>query len=211
MKKKVRIYKSPNNKGEYLNKTKKFLSKFQNGGALTEHRLLDAYAENVFSQLNANMKPEDIYENLLVSGLDKEMAGSIMTNVITKMIQAGLFDPQYFENQFSGNMDYVTTFPDASKVREKIYTDYCVQDASYISLRSVNLGYTLPSAIAKRIGMAKLRVYASGQNLMYLMSKGYTSFNPEGITDFTSPLRGGYQVGAAPIVKSFTAGINLEF
>ena len=97
MKKKVRIYKSPNNKGEYLNKTKKFLSKFQNGGALTEHRLLDAYAENVFSQLNANMKPEDIYENLLVSGLDKEMAGSIMTNVITKMIQAGLFDPQYFE------------------------------------------------------------------------------------------------------------------
>ena len=97
MKKKVRIYKSPSNKGKYLNKTKKFLSKFQNGGALTENRLLDAYAENVFSQLNADMKPEDVYENLLVSGLDKEMAGSIMTNVITKMIQAGLFDPQYFE------------------------------------------------------------------------------------------------------------------
>jgi hypothetical protein len=97
MKKKVRIYKSPNNKGEYLNKTKKFLSKFQNGGALTQNRLLDAYSENVFSQLNADMKPEDIYENLLVSGLDKEMAGSIMTSVITKMIEAGLFDPQYFE------------------------------------------------------------------------------------------------------------------
>jgi|TARA_R110001592_G_scaffold26926_3_gene100327 hypothetical protein len=97
MKKKVRIYKSPTNKGKYLNKTKKFLSKFQNGGALTQNRLLDAYSENVFSQLNSDMKPEDVYENLLVSGLDKEMAGSIMTSVITKMIEAGLFDPQYFE------------------------------------------------------------------------------------------------------------------
>lgn len=125
-------------------------------------------------------------------------------------------DPQYFENQFSSNMDYVTTFPDAALVREKIYTDYCVQDASYVSLRSVNLGYTLPNTIAKRIGMAKARVYASGQNLMYLVSKGYTSFNPEGITvdpvtGTNSPLRAGYQVGAAPIAKAVTVGINLEF
>lgn len=120
-------------------------------------------------------------------------------------------DPQYFENQFSSNMDYISTFPDAGMVREKIYTDYCVQDASYISLRSINMGYTLPKEIAKRIGMAKLRLYVSGQNLMYLMSKGYTSFNPEGVTDFTSPLRAGYQVGAAPIAKAVTVGINLEF
>jgi len=97
MKKRVKIYKSPSNKGKYINKTKKFLSKFQNGGPLTENRLLDAYAENVFSQLNADMKPEDVYENLLVSGLDKKLAGSIMTNVISKMIEAGLFDPHYFE------------------------------------------------------------------------------------------------------------------
>jgi TonB-linked SusC/RagA family outer membrane protein len=120
-------------------------------------------------------------------------------------------DPQYFENQFSSNMDYVTTFPDKALVREKIYTDYCVQDAAYVSLRSVNLGYTLPNALAKRMGMAKLRLYASGQNLIYLMSKGYTSFNPEGVTDYTSPLRAGYQVGAAPIAKAVTVGINLEF
>jgi len=120
-------------------------------------------------------------------------------------------DPQYIENQFSSNMDYVSTFPDKAMVREKIYTDYCVQDASYVSMRSVNLGYTLPKEIAKRMGMENLRLYVSGQNLMYLMSKGYTSFNPEGVTDFTSPLRAGYQVGAAPVAKAVTVGINLEF
>lgn len=97
MKKRVRIYKAPNNKGKYINKTKKFLSKFQSGGALTESRLLDTYAENIFSQLQASIEPEQIYQNLITAGLDQKTAGSLMTNVISKMIEAGLFDPQYFE------------------------------------------------------------------------------------------------------------------
>jgi hypothetical protein len=59
--------------------------------------------------------------------------------------------------------------------------------------------------------MAKARIYASGQNLMYLMGSDYTSFNPEGVTDNSSPLRAGYQVGAAPISKAVTVGVNLEF
>jgi TonB-linked SusC/RagA family outer membrane protein len=120
-------------------------------------------------------------------------------------------DPQYIENQFSSNMDYIATFPDKALVREKIYTDKIVQDASYVSLRSVNLGYTLPQKTVNRIGMSKVRIYASGQNLIYLMGNSYTSFNPEGVTDSSSPLRGGYQVGAAPIAKAVTVGINLEF
>jgi len=120
-------------------------------------------------------------------------------------------DPQYIENQFSANMDYSTTFPDANMIREKIYTDYIAQDASFVALRSLNLGYTLPQIVAKRIGMSKARFYASGQNLIYLMANSYTSFNPEGVTDSSSPLRGGYQVGAAPIAKTITLGVNLEF
>ena len=97
MKKKVRIYKAPDNKGQYINKTKKYLSKFQLGGSTSEGQLMEMYMKNVFSQLRANMEPEDVYLNLITSGLDKQTAGSIMTQVISEMIQAGLFDPQYFE------------------------------------------------------------------------------------------------------------------
>lgn len=47
------------------------------------------------------------------------------------------------------------------------------------------------------------------------MAKSYNGFNPEGITAETdgtySPLRGGYQVGSAPIAKAFTCGVNVEF
>ena len=98
MKKRVKIYKSPDNKGVYINKTKKFLSKFQMGGGITERAIRDTYARNVFAQLRANMKPEEVYANLLTSGMEKKMAGALMSEVISKMIEAGLFDPQYFEN-----------------------------------------------------------------------------------------------------------------
>lgn len=125
-------------------------------------------------------------------------------------------DPQYIENHFATAMDYVSDFPDASMVREKIYTDYVVQDASFVSLRSINLGYSLPKAITNRIGMSKARIYVSGQNLIYLMADSYTGFNPEGVPELSgslvySPLRGGYQVGTAPIAKTITVGVNVEF
>ncbi|QKG79460.1 SusC/RagA family TonB-linked outer membrane protein [Tenuifilum thalassicum] len=120
-------------------------------------------------------------------------------------------DPQYFENQFASNMDYVDTFPDKDKVVQRIFTDLCVQDASFIALRSINLGYTLPKALAQKLGIGSARIYVSGSNLIYLMADSYTSFNPEGVTNDDSPLRGGYQVGAAPYAKAMTVGLNLEF
>lgn len=119
-------------------------------------------------------------------------------------------DQEYYENQFSSKMDYTSDFPDADKVIRKVLTSKAVQDASYVALRNVNLGYSFSSALLKRVGFKKARVYASAQNLMYLMSSEYTSFNPEGITDDSSPLRGGYQRGAAPISKAITFGINLD-
>ncbi len=49
-------------------------------------------------------------------------------------------------------------------------TDYVIEDGSYVALRSVILGYSLPAAISKRLKLNGLRVYASGENLLYIMS-----------------------------------------
>lgn len=120
-------------------------------------------------------------------------------------------DPQYFENQFSSTMVYKASFPDQALVQQRIFTDLCVQDASIVALRSVNLGYTLHSNVSKKMGLGSARIYVSGQNILYFMAKGYTSFNPEGVTDTSSPLRGGYQIGAPPVAKAVTIGVNVEF
>lgn len=120
-------------------------------------------------------------------------------------------DPQYWEKHFDNQMAYVSTFPDKALVQPRIMTDKCVQDASFVALRSINLGCKIPSKISNKIGVSSVRFYVAGQNIIYIMSDEYTSFNPEGVTESSSPLRGGYQIGAPPIPKAVTLGLNIEF
>ena len=58
--------------------------------------------------------------------------------------------------------------------------------------------------------MDKLRVYATGNNLMYLTADGYTGFNPESI-DNTSPTTYGYQRAGSPVFSTISLGVNIDF
>ena len=58
-------------------------------------------------------------------------------------------------------------------------TDYQIEDAGFIALCDVTLGYDLPRKAARKVGLSKLRVYVSAQNLLYLWSDGYRGINPE--------------------------------
>lgn len=120
-------------------------------------------------------------------------------------------DPQYWEKHFDTQMAYKSTFPDKALVQPRIMTDKCVQSASFVAFRSINLGYKIPSKISNLIGVSSARFYIAGQNIIYIMSDEYTSFNPEGVTNSDSPLREGYQVGAPPVPKAVTIGLNIEF
>ncbi|SFB82602.1 TonB-linked outer membrane protein, SusC/RagA family [Algibacter lectus] len=90
-----------------------------------------------------------------------------------------------------------------------------IQDASYIALRNLTIGYTLNPDFISKMGVGSLRVYLAATNLLYVMGKDYTSFNPEGIEiendGYGGPTTYGYQEGASPIVRSFTFGVNVNF
>ncbi|MDW7691840.1 TonB-dependent receptor [Flammeovirgaceae bacterium SG7u.111] len=127
-------------------------------------------------------------------------------------------DPQYVNNQFSSNQDYITDsddpnfFPDAAQVQQRIFTDDIVMDASYIALRNLNVGYKFSSQLIDKVGMNSARVYVAAQNLLYIMGSDYRGYNPEGINEgLDSPLTYGYQRGAAPIYRTWSVGVNLEF
>lgn len=93
-------------------------------------------------------------------------------------------------------------------------TDYVVEDASYASLRSVILGYTFKQKALSKIGVKALRLYASGENLLYFMGKGYRGINPEARTisgDYNNPLISGYQRGAFPLMRTYMFGLDFNF
>ncbi|MEM8525574.1 MAG: TonB-dependent receptor [Bacteroidota bacterium] len=99
--------------------------------------------------------------------------------------------------------------------RNRDQTASMIQDASYTALRNLTIGYTLDPSVTSKAGLGSLRLYLAGTNLLYIMADGYTSFNPEGVEitngGYLGPTTYGVQVGASPIVRSFTFGANVNF
>lgn len=97
----------------------------------------------------------------------------------------------------------------------QVQTDYAVEDASYYTLRDLTIGYALPRSIAQKANISSVRFYLSGQNLLYFWSDDYRGINPEARktsgSNYGSPLVDGYQRGAFPIQRTFSAGIDISF
>ena len=72
-----------------------------------------------------------------------------------------------------------------------------IQDASYIRLRTLQLGYTFPTTWIKKLQLQKLRVYATATNLLTFTD--FLSYSPE-----LTP-------GAYPESKQYVFGINVSF
>ena len=66
-------------------------------------------------------------------------------------------------------------------------SSYYVENGSYLKLRNLQLGYTLPEAFLSKLKMGSARVYLSGQNLLTLKSKSLTCSDPEN-SDWNYPL-----------------------
>ena len=132
-------------------------------------------------------------------------------------------DPIYWESQFGGRLrasfdvegDGIADHNGQHYQQTRNAHGALVQDASYTALRNLTLGYTLKPDLVSRVGLGSARVYFAATNLLYIMSDGYTSFNPEGVeitnTGYLGPTTYGYQEGASPLVRSFTLGVNVNF
>ncbi|WP_372772063.1 SusC/RagA family TonB-linked outer membrane protein [Mangrovibacterium sp.] len=83
-----------------------------------------------------------------------------------------------------------------------------VEDGSYIRLKNISLGYTIPSTLTKRLNISKLRFYISGQNLITITD--YSGYDPE-INSRTGNLARGIDYGGYPTAKTYTIGLNLGF
>jgi TonB-linked SusC/RagA family outer membrane protein len=85
-----------------------------------------------------------------------------------------------------------------------------IEDASYLRLKNITVGYTVPFKTGK--SPVKLRVFASAQNLLTVTS--YRGYDPEASYyggDETNSLYQGIDLGAYPSAKTFLFGISLSY
>lgn len=90
-----------------------------------------------------------------------------------------------------------------------IFTDWAVEDASFLRLNALTLGYTLPTKLTERLGIENLRFYATGYNVFILTN--YTGFDPEASTRRKTPLTPGVDHSAYPRSRQVVFGLNLNF
>ncbi|UXE66237.1 MAG: TonB-dependent receptor [Chryseotalea sp. WA131a] len=85
-----------------------------------------------------------------------------------------------------------------------------LEDGSYMRLKNITLGYTLNSEITRKIGVTRLRVYVSSQNLLTFTN--YTGLDPEVNTGADlNGLAAGIDLYAMPQPRVFMGGINISF
>lgn len=89
-----------------------------------------------------------------------------------------------------------------------INTSREVEDASFLRLKNVQLGYSFANSIVKMMKISKLRVYVSGQNL-YTWTN-YTGYDPE-VSTRNSAMTRGFDYSAYPRTATYTVGVNATF
>ena len=90
-----------------------------------------------------------------------------------------------------------------------VFSDWAVEDASFLRLQSATLGYTLPEDLTKKAHIRRVRVYVTGTNLFCLTK--YSGYDPEVDTRRATPLTPGVDYSAYPKSIGFVAGVNLSF
>ena len=93
--------------------------------------------------------------------------------------------------------------------QQRTFTDWAVEDGSFLRLQSATIGYTLPQKLTLKAKIQRLRFYVTGTNLFCLTK--YSGYDPEVDTRRATPLTPGVDYSAYPKSIGFVAGVNITF
>ena len=141
-----------------------------------------------------------------------DMSGTNSNNVYQRayddryIILSTVTDASKLEAIKANNL--VTKTPGAGALLDRReVSDYFVEDGSFIRLKDINIGYTLPNTLLKKLKIGSLKVYVNLQNMATWTN--YTGLNPEVNTGSLSTR--GLDNGSYPLFKNYRFGVNATF
>ena len=208
-------------------------------GYVVDKDLPNKYVSTPYHPINSSAQDvivKDLNGDGLISDEDKTILGDPYPDLIwsfTNEFQFGNFDfsfmiqgsqgaevrnvgDEYFFNWFGNatvnpEQAVIDGFvPNSTFIKQKVLTNQIVQPAGYFSLRNVNIGYNFSKSQLSKLGLENLRIYASGQNLIYNTSKKYNGFNPEFVDD-PNARKYGEQRAGTPLFSTMSLGVNVNF
>ncbi|HAD97910.1 MAG TPA: TonB-dependent receptor [Cryomorphaceae bacterium] len=91
--------------------------------------------------------------------------------------------------------------------RNTVFSDYFVEDGSFVRMRNIQLGYTFPRKWMQYASFSSLRVYVAANNLLTIT--GYQGYDPD--IGSASALSAGVDYGFYPQARTVMVGFNLKF
>jgi len=107
------------------------------------------------------------------------------------------------------NAKYPRIGENPNQVGPNNITSNLLEDGSYIRLRTITLSYGIPEYLMSRYNLGGARVYVTGTNLF--TSTDYTGYDPDVSSQSVGNVNRGIDIGAYPLAKGVTFGINFTY
>lgn len=121
--------------------------------------------------------------------------------------RAGTNQLSSYANRWSPENPH-SNIPRSGAQGEDHYSSRMIEDGSFLRLRNISLGYTVPARVLSKARIGSLRVYVSADNI-YTFT-GYSGPDPE-VSTRNSVLTPGFDWSAYPRTMGITAGVNVSF
>jgi len=117
------------------------------------------------------------------------------------------FSKDFYDNRWHGD-GTSNTYPSANVGGGQNYypNSWFVENGSYLRIRNVQLGYTIPRSLISRWKIERIRFYVNAQNALNFFK--YTGFTPE---VGGGPTNGGIDNGVYPLSATYNFGVNVTF
>lgn len=89
-----------------------------------------------------------------------------------------------------------------------IFSDRFIEDASFIRLQNITIGYTFPSQLMEKLKLSSLRLYASASNIFTISD--YSGYNPDVSLTSRNNLSLGHDNAGYPIVRTIRMGVSIK-
>ena len=190
-----------------------------------DFRFVDVNGDNAISDKDRTNIGNGIPSWTFGLNFDAEWKGFDLGVFLQGVSGVDVFDATYRQDIASGNfptwiLDRWTgegtsnTVPAISNSESWVVSDMYVHDGSYLRLKNITLGYTLPRHITNKIGISRFRIYARAENLLTWTK--YWGFDPEIGAGFDNNSQRhntqytGVDYGIYPQARTYTIGFNVS-
>jgi TonB-linked SusC/RagA family outer membrane protein len=94
----------------------------------------------------------------------------------------------------------------AGATANKLFSDYFVEEGSFLRIQTISFGYSLPTEALKSVGLTSVKIYAKVDNAFTLTE--YSGYDPTASTG--APIGGGIDLGFYPLPRTYTLGLNVK-